>query len=1070
MMLLNIIGPAVFKECDNSQSRKMCGNIVSFLLTLLYFLVNLTIFSLKSTLAYFIFSLLIALSVAIILFVVQFQPTSCNKKERISAISPRTTYSEDNIEATHDEINENAEQQEIKENIEPSSYSQKPQPKTNPANVSPEIWALRYDLNCNVQDEVVIRLIDEGKDVEELFRLCEFLRENDLTEIEDTESGNDNSPQSTTSGKSEPGLSPWKDALKIKMPFYIIIFNIILSFLSNFSVLYVMEKPSSNPNLNTFISLCLMQALALAQRSLILPNKSDFYSSSLGNIENSQTRAFSLFLMSVILYLLRKFNIHYYCIQEIMIILLTCMAFDFTIMMGLIGLPRTTIHWFIEAVNRYCFGFSGTTTILHAIIQFLRGAVVTVVSYFILYAKNAFWTRAICLFIISFICKIELNIFIAINAFIQAGSSLVIFCIFNKFLSGEKYSNVIEIIGFSSFFVFDVVIPYMSSISPYFFFYTQLIKPNRILGYVRFYLRFLLLPIILGSVIEDSSKSIYVVFLLVHSSNRCFTEPHVFGTALLLARFLFKYDFDIDMDPAKNLLICLLISRKFYSICSILFVRIHININIFNPYGSNLFETTILEIIAKGMKMFLFPIIFYDEVIAYMWSMITGAPINFFSLFYILGSPSHPRSNAFWDYPMEKKDTAGDHVIECGVYSSFIESISSQLANLIQSGEFGIVDENSFLLFHHDDMIIILHVISLNFMSVNFRMRCAEIHNRTLCHSGELRHITQLADYDFFRTIDTSAYLDIFQMSYSPAAQNVSLNGLLSYPINLEESFVSLSAEDKMAWSTYAVCFTYKKMKENNEIRINEIEVLPETQHLLVRSVFDQFEFNDVNEESLLSLVLDSIKAVKSEIDFFVSHPKAPLLSPSIDIQCRPEIEMLIKEAGKRSILYSALAASYLAPGLDETEDIQTYLNENEEIYALIDSDSSEIGESIVKIINQINMASESNDYADLEKAKQKEILTIISKPVEDGQELKLLFIRYSDQSKWNIFSLQREFVRSIWASECRNIIALGNFDNERVAMQENVKYLHNLIIQTSDIPTEYPILISKIRNSLISW
>ena len=83
--------------------------------------------------------------------------------------------------------------------------------------------------------------------------------------------------------------------------------------------------------------------------------------------------------------------------------------------------------------------------------------------------------------------------------------------------------------------------------------------------------------------------------------------------------------------------------------------------------------------------------------------------------------------------------------------------------------------------------------------------------------------------------------------------------------------------------------------------------------------------------------------------------------------------------------------------------------------------------------------------------------------------EFYLLFINYVTTNEWTVFKLNREFVKSIWSSECQEVIGLNNTNGERYAKQENNNFLHNLIIQISDIPIEYPAYVSNIEESIFS-
>lgn len=70
--------------------------------------------------------------------------------------------------------------------------------------------------------------------------------------------------------------------------------------------------------------------------------------------------------------------------------------------------------------------------------------------------------------------------------------------------------------------------------------------------------------------------------------------------------------------------------------------------------------------------------------------------------------------------------------------------------------------------------------------------------------------------------------------------------------------------------------------------------------------------------------------------------------------------------------------------------------------------------------------------------------------------------------TKWNVFQIHHEWVRSCWVSDSISCMFFGNTSSEREAIQRNNCHLNNLIIQSSSLPVGYPAYVSAIRDSTI--
>lgn len=194
-------------------------------------------------------------------------------------------------------------------------------------------------------------------------------------------------------------------------------------------------------------------------------------------------------------------------------------------------------------------------------------------------------------------------------------------------------------------------------------------------------------PIVVGSLISDDVHFVISSLLITHSINRSFSEPHVFGVALLIARFLLYYDLDLTSNVALNLLISLCIARKFFSIIGILFMRCKLSMG----FGET--DLTIFRLFADGIDFSNLPplaqiIIYYFKGIliipsycfyipSFLWSLITGSPINFLFSLHGFSQPYPPKSNLFWDFTTEKY-SSNEHIIESFVYYSFVKSFKEK--------------------------------------------------------------------------------------------------------------------------------------------------------------------------------------------------------------------------------------------------------------------------------------------------------------------------------------------------------------------------------------------------------
>ena len=168
------------------------------------------------------------------------------------------------------------------------------------------------------------------------------------------------------------------------------------------------------------------------------------------------------------------------------------------------------------------------------------------------------------------------------------------------------------------------------------------------------------------------------------------------------------------------------------------------------------------------------------------------------------------------------------------------------------------------------------------------------------------------------------------------------------------------------------------------------------------------------------------------------------------------KVKWLIKESAKKVCLYWYLASSYLTPEFNNRHEVREFIEQIENEYIIVDSDYSEL-EPIIISYREKNK-KESLDHKNIMTYGRKNGISYFA------------FINYVTANNWTVFKLNREFVKSIWTCQCQDVIGNNNTNSERNAKQENNDFLHNLIIQISDIPIEYPAYVSDIDESIFIW
>jgi hypothetical protein len=70
----------------------------------------------------------------------------------------------------------------------------------------------------------------------------------------------------------------------------------------------------------------------------------------------------------------------------------------------------------------------------------------------------------------------------------------------------------------------------------------------------------------------------------------------------------------------------------------------------------------------------------------------------------------------------------------------------------------------------------------------------------------------------------------------------------------------------------------------------------------------------------------------------------------------------------------------------------------------------------------------------------------------------------------WAVFQMRHEWIRALWCHDFRDVLFYGQSNSERMAIQNNNRFLNNVIIQASDLPVGYPAYVSGVVTSFATW
>jgi hypothetical protein len=295
-----------------------------------------------------------------------------------------------------------------------------------------------------------------------------------------------------------------------------------------------------------------------------------------------------------------------------------------------------------------------------------------------------------------------------------------------------------------------------------------------------------------------------------------------------------------------------------------------------------------------------------------------------------------------------------------------------------------------------------------------------------MCHQSELSLLERLSGYDYFWQVNCEPLSYLPHCAYRPIGSSVKTFSYEAYPTQWSVAFASLPPESRQLWLFVALCHAWFSAGGSDEGALADDAPSP---MVSIYALFSRRHAPDAAASRPPQALSDLHGRVAAALDG--EDPVQAFLGGPAGAEGE-----LPREAFRLGVLLLALAASMLAPDVESEQDqLLEFVEETTLEYRVLTGEP------------------------DLGRGGS--LFTV----VEVRGEPAIVFYRQSEIC-WNVFSFERDVVRSLWATEATNCLFWGNDDAERPLIQADHAELHNLIVQLSDVPSDYPAFVSQIEVS----
>jgi hypothetical protein len=760
------------------------------------------------------------------------------------------------------------------------------------------------------------------------------------------------------------------------------------------------------------------------------------------------------------------------------------LLFPIWVLIGFVGHPICLAVSLIESLNRYAFGQSGVIGRLFMTVQVVRGAgSVALVWWFLDHAGRewlAFGVTAATFLGMLPVWWNEPNrrswrTYLTWPLACTAGAFAVSFGVIAQL--ERDFWDAIRFFSFAWFLVVDLLFPFAYSFQHYWIANLRVITGFGIFNLFRSISQLLVAPLFIAAAVSAPSlPPLAIAFVVVHAVQKAQTEPHVFAFAVVLTAITFPEEYGSDFADANFLLALLIVSKA-----EVLYPVLHYFersrpqsplVDEFctssDPRWQWLVTMNVFAVAARiptpelPLRM---PVL--------LWSLLTGAPTACGRGVAALAVPSYARPFWFFAFPVREgvdfrslfTHNLLAHPVEAPAYTSVSLALSRAFGSLARSGKLGFVTAGDVYLFRVRHLSAFVHVMAIEAGSYRIQVRGLEFNRDTYCHGSEDAVLQRYAT-------GRDCFLRGFESAFSVHELRQKGIPLRMYDvarIAADQAFLGADPPTAQQWFAYAFCFVIAgssysaaNLRPVPEILLPRIERVtalePDLARLFV-SLGSELSGEQVHQIvsfwGVIALALfdeagalntaaltDAFKGAVTVPEDYSWVYSATLIFSEIVI---PAIRLGVAALG--------LVAAHLAPVrregagfFDEVRDFLVTLGESTCATAL--------------------------GSPSFEKAIFVERQTIISMEVVPGahgaRENVLLRFSLVDENG-DVFQVNQEFVRGLWASEIRDVMFWSGKRPNVAGRAENTdeNYLTSMVVQSCDNPVGFPAYTSTFIETL---
>lgn len=940
-----------------------------------------------------------------------------------------------------------------------------------PPGISLQLWERRkvifdhlYDL-----DEAAFLLISEGYDADAIYALIGLVSNgtiNRQTKISKKQPKSNNKFIFRLCGKNIT-VKMGRDELNAIIDRPSSILEIIICFFVAAITIFAIGTFQ-----RTFYCIGMAFILAFSLFSLILQPLSEPYGMMLGDNTYKYTRCLHIIIFAAINYAM----LHYGIDWSLMAILTICLPLF--VVFGIVGHAILTIHYLIETFNLYVFGIVGSPTVWQAFLDLLLNSLYIGIGYLIMPKLPSKFTPLILVALMSLVSNFTVSsrfpyrvkqiiCIITYTVFATLSSLIPIYA------NSKHYNLIIMIL----LIIFDLVIPYTQCYNQYLITYNKFYTLPPIIFKIIDNIRSFLLGIIISNALKGTSRKLEAVILPLLLFRLAMSTPQLGAISVIVYCMTCLYEFKYD-SSCRNFVISIAVAIKLLSVYRVMSASA--KNQAFSEATNHIYFSFILNV-----QLILLPTPFRClNTMSLLYSFITGEAQSSLYGFGFLMFFSYPRPYTF----VESESIGSKEVfitneisqrVEIPAYISLSQELERVLNERFRCGQLGYVLPDSFFLFTTDNLVGIIHVISVSMHDVHFDCRFTEYASVTLCHETEITQLAKLVEES--RDYGNATQSIIYRLTaFSLKTKTLRVEGFSLSNNSLETVFQTLNMDRMHKWAFYAVVYTVMTYN-TKQSRKNSLESQAEPSED-VESAHEGINLQNYDHEEgkkspskRRRQTADSNNHEEESVDFTDA-----------------EIEQICFFLEKYNVSYDGafLTINNLLAGFMETiklsneGEFQTRFNEANTIEGeicrtftlLILMDSVGIApediESHDSLEDVLAFIEESLETRAIPLSSTEEIIdiakgnspAILLRTIANGSQI----IRYGKAEKdWAVFHMETGIIRGLWSGEITEIIFGASALNERFSNLMDLNRLRNITNQSINAPVGYPVYVTPILVSV---